>query len=345
VIMFPAQRNEGTGQKRGPVPKRRFQKGSFQVQYGSAYTLFYKDAEKPDGTITTGRARHFIGDVSVMSERAARREHDLFIAEINRRQGSVPVPIKGETFQDAVDAWRQDVAPQLSPSTVTQRESYLRIHVLPVFAKESPHALDVPALQRFATSLQNDLSSKTIINVLETIVAVLRYAKKCGMRTSPVSFSDLTLKAPETPERPFFTSKQVGQIIAEAREPYKTMFALASILGARAGELMALTVPDLDFHRKTIRVNKSADDLTRQVRQPKTKKSVALLPMPSYLEAMLREYLRHHWKENPNQLLFPAPRRGGFARSRNVTGWLRLCLREAGASSIRGTGMHDTATG
>ena len=36
---------EGTGRKRGPVPKRRFQKGSFQVQNGKAYTLFYKDVE------------------------------------------------------------------------------------------------------------------------------------------------------------------------------------------------------------------------------------------------------------------------------------------------------------
>jgi integrase len=323
------------------VPKRRFQKGSFQVQNGKAYTLFYKDVENPDGTITTERARHLIGDLSVTSERAARREHDLFMAEINRRRGSVPVPINGETFQDAVDAWKREVAPQLSPATVRQRESYLRIHVLPVFGKESPHALDVPTLQRFATRLQNDLSSKTIINVLETIFAVLRYAKKCGMRTSPVSFSDLTVKAPETSERPFFTSKQVGQIIAAAREPYKTMFALASILGARAGELMALTVPDLDFHRKTIRVNKSADDLTRQVRQPKTKKSVALLPMPSYLEAMLREYLRYHWKENPNQLLFPAPRRGGFARSRNnvVRAGLKPILRKLGMPA-ENVGLH-----
>src|ERR1700746_1401245 len=142
VIMFPAQRIEGTGRKRGPVPKRRFQKGSFQVQNGKAYTLFYKDVENPDGTVTTERDRDMIGDLSVMSERAARREHDLFMAEINRRRGSVPVPIKGETFQDAVDAWKREVAPQLSPATVRQRESYLRIHVLPVFGKESPHALD-----------------------------------------------------------------------------------------------------------------------------------------------------------------------------------------------------------
>src|ERR1700730_486032 len=286
---------EGTGRKRGPVPKRRFQKGSFQVQNGKAYTLFYQDVEKPDGTIRTGRTRHLIGDLNVMSERAARREHDLFMAEINRRRGSVPVPIKGETFQDAVDAWKRDVAPQLSPATVRQRESYLRIHVLPIFGKEAPHALDVPLLQRFATSLQDDLSPKTIINILETIFAVLRYAKKSGMRTSTVSFSDLTVREPETPEQAFFTSEQVGQIVGAAKEPYKTMFALASVMGARAGELMALTVPDLDFRRKTIRVNKSADDLTRMVRQPKTKKSVALLPMPSDLEAMLRDYLENHW--------------------------------------------------
>ncbi len=311
------------------------------MQNGKAYTLYYQDVEKPNGTITTERARHLIGDLSVMSERAARREHDLFMAAINRRRGSVPVPIKGETFQDAVDTWKKDVAPQLSPATVRQRESYLRHHVLPVFATEAPHTLDVPVLQRFATSLQNDLSSKTVINVLGTIFAVLRYAKKRKMRTSEVSFSDLTLRKPEPPERPFFTSEQVGRIIAVADEPYKTMFALASIMGARAGELMALTVPDLDFHRKTIRVNKSADDRTRMVRQPKSKKSVALLPMPSYLEAMLRDYLNHHWKENPNQLLFPAPRKEGFSRSRDnvVRSGLKPILRKLGIPA-ENAGLH-----
>jgi integrase len=104
---------------------------------------------------------------------------------------------------------------------------------------------------------------------------------------------------------------------------------------------MALTVPDLDFHRKTIRVNKSADDLTRQVRQPKTKKSVALLPMPSYLEAMLRGYLRHHWKANPSELLFPAPRRRGFARSRNnvVRVGLEPILQKLGMPA-KNVGLH-----
>jgi integrase len=69
------------------------------------------------------------------------------------------------------------------------------------------------------------------------------------------------------------------------------MFSLARITGLRDGELLALGKADLDFERKTIRVNKSSDDYTRQIRRPKTKNCTAMLPMPSALEALLRNYL------------------------------------------------------
>jgi integrase len=72
----------------------------------------------------------------------------------------------------------------------------------------------------------------------------------------------------------------------------------------RAGEILALNRDDLDFERKTIRDNKSSDDKTRETRQPKTKNSVATLPLPSALEATLRNYMQHRWQENPSRLLF-----------------------------------------
>jgi hypothetical protein len=74
---------------------------------------------------------------------------------------------------------------------------------------------------------------------------------------------------------------------------------------------------------------------------PSWKKSVALLPMPSDLEAMLRDYLKNYWKENPNQLLFPAPGKDGFARSRNdvVRSGLKPILRELGISA-ENVGLH-----
>lgn len=261
--------SESTSRKRGPVPKRRYQAGCFRVENGKAYTIYYKDVQSPDGTLTTERVRYVLGDLSSMSKREARRQHDLFMEDVNRQRGSVPAPVKGQSFQDAVNAWRKAIAPQLSPATVRQRDSYLRTHILPQFGESAPHSLDVPTLQQFATELQRTLSAKTVVNILGTVFAVLRYARKCRMRTADVSFRDLTLRSDESSERPFFTSEQASQIIAAAEEPYKTMFALAANTGLRAGELLALTVPDLDFRRRTIRVSKSADDNTRAIRQPR----------------------------------------------------------------------------
>jgi integrase len=161
------------------------------------------------------------------------------------------------------------------------------------------------------------------------------------MKVAKVGFTDLQLGStePETPVA-FFTRDQVHDIIAAAEEPFKTLFSLAWYTGCRAGELLALTLADLNFDQKTIRVNKSADDNSREIRQPKTKASVAKLPMPSALETMLRNYLLH-WKPNPAGILFPAPRKNGYARSRDnvVKVGLKPVLRKLGIPTTD-TGLH-----
>lgn len=318
---------------------------------GSAYTLFYDDVQQPDGSLASRRVRQSIGRIGPdgLSDRAARREHDLFMQGINLKRGSVPPATKGQTFADAVDAWRRAVAPHLSPSTVRQRESYLRTHILPRFRDSAPHSLNIPTLQQFATDLRktrarkagNTLSRKTVVNIVSAVFAILDYASKCGMRVTKVSFADLQLgEAATFVERPFFTLEQVGRIIAAAAEPYKTMFAVAWFTGLRAGELLALTTSDLDFHRKTVRVSKSSDDNTRDIRQPKTKNSSAMLPMPSALEAMLRSYLENHWKPNQSGLLFPN-KKGTHPRWRdNVVKYgLKRVLKQLGIPA-EDAGLH-----
>jgi integrase len=63
------------------------------------------------------------------------------------------------------------------------------------------------------------------------------------MRVTKISFPDLQLGsiAREKPVA-FFTREQASLIIAEAREPFKTLFTLAWLTGMRAGELLALTL-------------------------------------------------------------------------------------------------------
>ncbi len=110
------------GQKRGPVARRRFQKGSFVIEAdGRMYSMHYVDA---DGK--SKRMKRFLGSIARMSERAARREHARIMEEVNRKRVNLARVFRGQTFTDAVNKWRKAIAPNLSPATVRQRESYLR---------------------------------------------------------------------------------------------------------------------------------------------------------------------------------------------------------------------------
>jgi hypothetical protein len=133
-----------------------------------------------------------IGRVSAdgMSERAARREHDQVMKEVNLRRGSVAPTVHGKTFLDAVAGWRKAIAPALSPATVRAMESHLKIHVPPKFKDSAPHDLDVATLQQFATDLiGRKLSQKSITNILQTIFAILKHAETCKMASALGKFS------------------------------------------------------------------------------------------------------------------------------------------------------------
>lgn len=323
------------------MPRRRFQKGTFvKEKNGGMYSSHYIDSVGSDGSVCTKQVKRFLGNLQTTSERAARREHDRIMQEVNFQRGSIAPAPKGQTFADAVNKWRSAIAPNLSPATVRARESFLRTHIMPRFEQCALHEMGVHQMQQFATDLRKTLSAKTVVNILSSVFAIMDYAERCGMKVAKTRFKDLQLGTTtrETPV-PFFTREQAALIIEEAKEPFKTLFTLAWFTGMRAGEILALTLNDLDFANKTVRVNKSSDDNTREIRQPKTKSSVALLPMPSALEAALRNYVRQ-WTPNPSGILF-ATRNGLRPRSRDnvVKCGLKPVLRKLGIPSAN-TGLH-----
>jgi hypothetical protein len=63
--------------------------------------------------------------------------------------------------------------------------------------------------------------------------------------------------------------------------------------------------------------------------------------MPSAFEAMLQDYLEHHWKSNALGFLFPAPRKIGFPLSRDnvVRCGFKPALRRLGVPD-KDTGLH-----
>lgn len=242
-----------------------YQEGLFKKENGHYYSFFYRDKNMPDGTTRSAYSRIDLGKLSKVSELSARREHDRLRQQINRERGSVPTAPKGETFEDVAKTYMKDIAPQLPISTVRQRTSHLQAHLLPRFGRQALMTLDVQTLQRLVTELSSTLSRKSILNVLGTITVILAYAKKCGIRVSEVPVGSLMIAGDrDGVEAVYFKLADVQRIIQIAREPYKSMFTLAAVTGLRAGELLGLTVRDIDFDRLMVCPRKQADDRTRE---------------------------------------------------------------------------------
>jgi integrase len=323
------------------VAKRRYQEGLFKQENGHYYSFFYRDRAMPDGSTRSVFSRIQLGKVGALSELAARREHDRLRQRINRERGSVPTAPKGETFEEVAKTYMRDIAPQLSASTERQRESHLHAHLLPKFGSMALMAIDVPTLQRFVTELSSrSASRKSILNLLGTLNAVLGYAKRCGIRVPDIPSSTLTIAGDrDGTEAVYFKQADVQQILKLAREPYRTMFNLAAMTGLRAGELLGLTLADVDYERLMICPRKQADDRTRVLRELKTKKSRTPVPITEETATVIRAYLKTHWKENPEGLLFPNRRGRPWKRAHVVKFGLWPILKKLGLPTHH-AGLH-----
>jgi integrase len=77
-------------------------------------------------------------------------------------------------------------------------------------------------------------------------------AKKCGIRVPDIPAGSLAIAGDrDGREAVYFKQADVTRILKLAREPYRTIFTLAAVTGLRAGELLGLTVADVDLSAQT----------------------------------------------------------------------------------------------
>jgi integrase len=160
-------------------------------------------------------------------------------------------------------------------------------------------------------------------------------ARKWGYEVAGFKQSDLVIpdSKPGKPGR-FFTAEQVRSILALAAEPWHTIFALAAMTGLRPGEVLGLSIDDLDFDQKLLFVRRSA--WYGQLISPKNARSVATVPLPGPLVEMLTSYLAS-WNPNEKRLLFPNRRNNPHSENKVVQKRLWPIL---DALSIPRCGMH-----
>ena len=177
-------------------------------------------------------------------------------------------------------------------------------------------------------------SESTIAIAVGATNRIYRYAtRRLGWPgTNPVSVM-LTSERPkpsQSKRRRIFEGAELEQTIAAAQEPWRTLFTLAALTGARVSELLALTWADLrpdDVDDAEIEFAWQVD--RRGERGPtKTDGSARTVPIPRELAVVLVRHKVASPFNQPDDYVF-ATRTGGPLRQRNVGRALRTAQRDA----------------
>lgn len=320
----------------GTLARRRYQNGALRLsgKKKKVWTLRWReDVVEADGQIKRIRRETIVGTKhDFPTEKLARRRADVILCRVNRHDYR---PGKVIGFEEFVERWKEHAMPQQKPSSQRVACSHLRCYLLKTFGRLRLDEIGQEDVQQLVTALGKKLGRHTVNNILGTLFSILKTARQWGYVVSEIHQADLAISsARPSAAGKMLTAQQVTAILDKATDPWRTIFAVAAMTGMRPGEVLGLSVEDLDFDSKKIFIRRSA--WRRELLTPKTKSSLGQVPMPAALEVILRKFLLS-WKPNPRHLLFGTNRGNPYSRDKVVEKHLHPILDEL---KIPRCGMH-----
>lgn len=252
-----------------------------------------------------------------------------------KREGNWINPAKAKIpFSEIAQAWYETTA-DLRPSTRRSYRLMLDAHILPAFGNKAIGGIEVSHVRAFVADLK--VSPKTKRNVLLVLSPIFKLAVEDKCRSDNPLRRGMAPKVTR-PEMKVLTADQVSAL-AEAIPPeYRTLVYFAAFTGARAGEIAALRVRDLDLLRGRVTIARSLSRVDGQdyFLPPKNGK-VRAFNIPRFLVEMLAAHLSER-PHDPDDLVFTGERGGPFRHSNFYNRQFKRALREAGLPDIR---FHD----
>lgn len=194
-----------------------------------------------------------------------------------------------------------------------------------------------------ATLSADGLAPSTVrlhVNLLSAVFRAAVLDRLIG--SSPVV--RLTLPRAERGRIVPLTVAQVRALADEVPERDRALVIAQAGLGLRVGELLALRVPDVDFLRRTVRVEHQLTDLTRERVEPKTSSSRRTVPLPEFVAVELARHIERWPPLGDGSLFYGTHDRRPLLRSSYTQRFKRAARRLAaakGSTFPASTSTHD----
>ena len=251
------------------------------------------------------------------------------------------------TYKEAYEYFISSYKNTVKESTLNRVKGLFKHHILPSLGKYKIKKITAPMCQEAVNTWSDELSSFKMLKDYANLV--FKEAKRLkAIYDNPMEMVVMPKKKANIGDEKltnYWTKTQVQSFFNELDRRYSgtnekaiAMFRLSFFTGMRKGELLALTIDDIDFKNKTLSINKTVSrgiDNKPIITVPKTKNSIRTLGLDDETCLMMKHWIKELRKEmfilgynidtTDKQLLFPNTRNELLSLTK-INKWLQVII-------------------
>ena len=222
------------------------------------------------------------------TKKAAQAWADDFMAQQEQRACDI-------VFSSFWEMYKADMKLRLRESTFRNKEYIIELKILPFFGKKKLKDITVADIRQWQSKLIAEKYSETYLRTINNqLKAIFNYAVKYyGLPSNPCLIAGSMGKG-KADEMKIWTPEQFEQFLVCVKDKPQSYYAFLTLFwtGLRLGEMLALTLADVDLDKKIINVNKSLQRIGDRdvITAPKTEKGKRVITLPDFLVEELRTY-------------------------------------------------------
>jgi len=276
---------------------RRYQKGSL-----------YRETRKAGPDVWVFRFREGavnrkeqVGTVEQFPNKTkALKACELLRTNINRDARSP------RTVAELAAHYTQHEMPKKTPYTAEVYTGYLKTHILPMWGQHSLSDVKAVVVESWLGTLP--LAPGTRAKLRNLMHALYNHAMRWEFfDRNPITLVRQSAKRTRVPE--VLTAEEIGKLLAELSEPWRTAVYLAVTTGLRVSELLALKWADCDFTAEEIHLCRGV--VRQHIGQMKTEASRKPIPMDAGLAAVLTAWRGRCPYNQDGDYIFASPDKSG----------------------------------
>lgn len=236
------------------------------------------------------------------------------------------------TIASFVEVYFNDKSGELKARSKENKRFMIDSHIIPYIGEKKMNEVTPADIIAWQNEIRRKNFSESYQRMIQNqLTALFNHARKIYDLSNDPCSKVKKIGSTDVRRLDFWTYEEYRSFIAtfeKGSRPY-LMFQLLFWTGMREGEMLALSMEDIDLENGCIHIGKTYHRMNREdiITKPKTDNSIRTIEIPSFLANEIRDYWRRLNQYPENERLFPVV-------AESVQHMMRRHIEKAGVKKI-----------